>query len=336
MVGSSDESESGRVGLLLLRRFVCILFSNVCLKLVRCAKTSPCRGRINAGGVLNSQLLFSVLRSLRNCVLPLSRWWICVIGTSLWQYAVVIVAQRIELLHLHTRIILLSSVLLAVPVLLIEDQDAVFEDERVVPVYLGGERSMGYSDARYFSQAIQMRATLNQSLGNSDASYSELHIHMRATLLVSGVGSVPQSHEWATAGGVVCVRIKFIVCDTKVKLKLDFRTLIEYPDEKSIQMMILRGFSSWSSFSRWVIQTQDLAVELLLRSFGSLLSVVALILCIVFAYLSVAFLMMFVLLSILWFDPDVPLGLVYCCLYVFSGFSAGRGFDPAGGAPGGG
>ncbi|KZV41830.1 leucine-rich repeat receptor-like serine/threonine-protein kinase [Dorcoceras hygrometricum] len=34
MVDSSDESESGSVGLLLLRRFVWILFSNVCLKLV--------------------------------------------------------------------------------------------------------------------------------------------------------------------------------------------------------------------------------------------------------------------------------------------------------------
>ncbi|KZV45028.1 hypothetical protein F511_20101 [Dorcoceras hygrometricum] len=78
VVDISDESESGSVGLLLLRRFVWILFSNVFLKL---------------------------------------------------------------LLHLHARIILLSSVLLAVPILLIEEyQDAVFEDERVVPVYLGGER----------------------------------------------------------------------------------------------------------------------------------------------------------------------------------------------------
>ncbi|KZV15706.1 hypothetical protein F511_11661 [Dorcoceras hygrometricum] len=63
-----DESESGSVGILLLRRFIWILFSNVCLKL---------------------------------------------------------------LLHLHTRIILLSSVLLAMHVLLIEEyQDAIFEDER--------------------------------------------------------------------------------------------------------------------------------------------------------------------------------------------------------------
>ncbi|KZV42330.1 hypothetical protein F511_40768 [Dorcoceras hygrometricum] len=37
----SDKSKSGSVGLLLLRRFVWILFSNICLKLVRCAKTSP-------------------------------------------------------------------------------------------------------------------------------------------------------------------------------------------------------------------------------------------------------------------------------------------------------
>ncbi|KZV56268.1 hypothetical protein F511_20052 [Dorcoceras hygrometricum] len=44
------------------------------------------------------------------------------------------------------------------------------------------------------------------------------------------------------------------------------------------------------------------------------------------------------LLSVLRFDPVVPLGLL-CCLPVcgsgFSGFSAGRGFDPAGAAPGG-
>ncbi|KZV43821.1 hypothetical protein F511_24408 [Dorcoceras hygrometricum] len=79
-VDSSDKSESGSVGLLLLRRFVWISISNVCLKL---------------------------------------------------------------LLHLHTHIILLSSVLLAVPVLLIEEhQDAVFEDERVVPVYLRGRAAV--------------------------------------------------------------------------------------------------------------------------------------------------------------------------------------------------
>ncbi|KZV48673.1 hypothetical protein F511_22913 [Dorcoceras hygrometricum] len=42
-----------------------------------------------------------------------------------------------RLLHLHTRIIPLSSVLLAVPVMLIEEyQDAMFEDERVSQVSL--------------------------------------------------------------------------------------------------------------------------------------------------------------------------------------------------------
>ncbi|KZV40641.1 RNI-like superfamily protein [Dorcoceras hygrometricum] len=44
------------------------------------------------------------------------------------------------------------------------------------------------------------------------------------------------------------------------------------------------------------------------------------------------------LLSVLGFDPEVPLGLL-CCLPVcgsgFPGYSAGRGIDPAGGAPGG-
>ncbi|KZV17659.1 hypothetical protein F511_25394 [Dorcoceras hygrometricum] len=44
------------------------------------------------------------------------------------------------------------------------------------------------------------------------------------------------------------------------------------------------------------------------------------------------------LLSVLGFDPEVPLGLL-CCLPIcgsgFPGYSAGRGFDPAGGAPGG-
>ncbi|KZV27112.1 hypothetical protein F511_37204 [Dorcoceras hygrometricum] len=74
-VDSSDEGESGSVGLLLLRRFVWILLSDVFLKLVV---------------------------DLRHC------------GNLL----VVIVVQRFKLLHLHTRIILLSSVLLAVPVLL--------------------------------------------------------------------------------------------------------------------------------------------------------------------------------------------------------------------------
>ncbi|KZV52444.1 hypothetical protein F511_20301 [Dorcoceras hygrometricum] len=69
MVDSSDESESGSVGLLLLRRFVWTLLLDVCLKLVV---------------------------DLRHC------------GNLL----VVIVAQRIE--------------------------DAMFKDERVVPVYLGG------------------------------------------------------------------------------------------------------------------------------------------------------------------------------------------------------
>ncbi|KZV20570.1 hypothetical protein F511_31819 [Dorcoceras hygrometricum] len=37
------------------------------------------------------------------------------------------------------------------------------------------------------------------------------------------------------------------------------------------------------------------------------------------------------------FDPEVPLGLLCCCLLVvqvFPGFTAGRGYDPAGGAPG--
>ncbi|KZV51659.1 hypothetical protein F511_31795 [Dorcoceras hygrometricum] len=51
------------------------------------------------------------------------------------------------------------------------------------------------------------------------------------------------------------------------------------------------------------------------------------------------FLMLFMLLYVLGFHPEVPLGLVYYCLYVISGFPgffAGRGFDPAVGAPGGG
>ncbi|KZV49212.1 hypothetical protein F511_41635 [Dorcoceras hygrometricum] len=48
---------------------------------------------------------------------------------------------------------------------------------------------------------------------------------------------------------------------------------------------------------------------------------------------------LFQLLSILGFDPHVPLGLGLFCLPVcrsgFPGYSAGRGVGPAGGAPGG-
>ncbi|KZV17422.1 hypothetical protein F511_09094 [Dorcoceras hygrometricum] len=58
------------------------------------------------------------------------------------QVTIYLHAQNITMFPTNeTCIILLSSVLLAVPVLLIEEyQDAVFEDERVVLVYLGGER----------------------------------------------------------------------------------------------------------------------------------------------------------------------------------------------------
>ncbi|KZV35512.1 hypothetical protein F511_34459 [Dorcoceras hygrometricum] len=83
----------------------------------------------------------------------------------------------------------------------------------------------------------------------------------------------------------------------------------------------------------------DLAVELLLRSFGSQLLVVALIICIAFAYYLMLSLCCLLLLFVLGFDPEVPLGLVFVSCVLFSGFpgfSAVRGFDPAGGAPGGG
>ncbi|KZV36676.1 hypothetical protein F511_33497 [Dorcoceras hygrometricum] len=82
----------------------------------------------------------------------------------------------------------------------------------------------------------------------------------------------------------------------------------------------------------------DLAVELLLRSFGSLFSVVSLIPCIVFAYLSVAFLMLLYCSPYWGLTPRSLWGwyLLPVCFSGFPGFSAGRGFDPAGGAPGGG
>ncbi|KZV50976.1 hypothetical protein F511_14311 [Dorcoceras hygrometricum] len=53
------------------------------------------------------------------------------------------------------------------------------------------------------------------------------------------------------------------------------------------------------------------------------------------AYLSTAFRLLYLLLSVLGFDPEVPLGLVLlpACCTGFPGFTAGRGFDPAGGAP---
>ncbi|KZV17543.1 hypothetical protein F511_40137 [Dorcoceras hygrometricum] len=129
VVDSSDKSENGSVGLLLMRRFVWISFSNVFLKLVR--------------------------------------WWICVARTQF----VVIVAQRIELLHLHTRIILLSSVFLAMHVLLIgEYQDAVFEDERVVPVYLGGNLLAGFdsrSERKYQDAVFEDERVVPVYLGGN-------------------------------------------------------------------------------------------------------------------------------------------------------------------------
>ncbi|KZV27925.1 hypothetical protein F511_30709 [Dorcoceras hygrometricum] len=83
----------------------------------------------------------------------------------------------------------------------------------------------------------------------------------------------------------------------------------------------------------------DLVVELLLRSFGSMLSVVALIPCIEFSYLSVAFPYVVYCSSPYWgLTPRSSGASVVACV-LFSGFpcfSAGRGFDPAGGAPGGG
>ncbi|KZV23046.1 hypothetical protein F511_25060 [Dorcoceras hygrometricum] len=45
------------------------------------------------------------------------------------------------------------------------------------------------------------------------------------------------------------------------------------------------------------------------------------------------------LLSVLGFNPEVPLGCCFClpvCCSGFPGFAAGRGYNPAGGAPGGG
>ncbi|KZV29026.1 hypothetical protein F511_05874 [Dorcoceras hygrometricum] len=45
------------------------------------------------------------------------------------------------------------------------------------------------------------------------------------------------------------------------------------------------------------------------------------------------------LLSVLGFNPEVLWGCCVClpvCCSVFPGYSAGRGFDPAGGVPGGG
>ncbi|KZV28486.1 hypothetical protein F511_40416 [Dorcoceras hygrometricum] len=80
-------------------------------------------------------------------------------------------------------------------------------------------------------------------------------------------------------------------------------------------------------------------VEQSLRSFGSLSSVVALFSCIAFAFYLLLFTAVFQLLSVLGFDPMSPWGwcLFACvCCPGFPGYSAGRGVDPAGGAPGGG
>ncbi|KZV37696.1 pentatricopeptide repeat-containing protein [Dorcoceras hygrometricum] len=106
------------------------------------------------------------------------------------------------LLHLHTRIILLSSVLLAMPVLLIEEyQDAVVEDERVVPVYLrgraGNSRVPLLPAGRGKSSRKHLKPTTGQPAasislppaGQPDASYSgssrELQwIQSRASVLL--------------------------------------------------------------------------------------------------------------------------------------------------------
>ncbi|KZV32285.1 hypothetical protein F511_21678 [Dorcoceras hygrometricum] len=60
--------------------------------------------------------------------------------------------------------------------------------------------------------------------------------------------------------------------------------------------------------------------------------------CIASAFYLLLSIAVFQFLSVLRFEPDVLWGLC-CCLYVvsgFPGFSVGRGFDPAGGAPSGG
>ncbi|KZV20623.1 hypothetical protein F511_26284 [Dorcoceras hygrometricum] len=120
-VDSSDERESGSIGLLLLRRFVWILFLNVCLKLLP--------------DVAFCALVFEQLLCCRGAGGG---------SASLWQAACCNYSSE-DLRHgsvaLHTLILLSSPVLLAMPVLLnCEYQDAMFKDERVVPVYLGGDR----------------------------------------------------------------------------------------------------------------------------------------------------------------------------------------------------
>ncbi|KZV48699.1 hypothetical protein F511_18323 [Dorcoceras hygrometricum] len=57
-----------------------------------------------------------------------------------------------------------------------------------------------------------------------------------------------------------------------------------------------------------------------------------------YAYLSTAFRLLFLLPSVLGFDPEVSGDVVLfpACCTGFPGFTAGHGFDPAGGTPGGG
>ncbi|KZV54280.1 hypothetical protein F511_24336 [Dorcoceras hygrometricum] len=94
MVDSSDESKSGSVGLLLLRHFIWIFLSDVLEA-----------GEGSAGGVCNSQLLFSVLRPFSSSLCCLSRWWIYVARTLF----VVIVAQGIEVSQVSLLVVALTQ-----------------------------------------------------------------------------------------------------------------------------------------------------------------------------------------------------------------------------------
>ncbi|KZV38608.1 hypothetical protein F511_04979 [Dorcoceras hygrometricum] len=224
VVGSSDEGKSGSIGLLLLRLFVWILFSNVCLKLVRCAKTSPLstvhrpyllrlpvvgssdEGKSGSIGLLLLRLFVWILFS--NVCLKLVSCCVAVEQVVDLRHCgnvlVVIVAQRFELLHLHTRMLLSSPVLLAMPVMLnCEYQDAMFKDERVVPVYLGG------------------------CAGNSRTSFSLLgllaaisEVGFSAGRGCDPAGGAPGGVDWAVKMRIRPPEIETSICDAKYRVSL--------------------------------------------------------------------------------------------------------------------